>query len=285
MANLDKFYTKPEIAKQCVDYLQECITIADDDMLLEPSAGCGNFLQALTDYNVIAYDLVPEGDNIIQQDFLKLESEYKDYITIGNPPFGKRSKLAVQFFNKAATMSKVIAFIIPNTFAKWSIQKNLASGWKLIKTFDLPSNSFTDNGKDFQVNCLFQIWVRGDQPGEDCRLQYSPAISCDDFECWQYNATQQAKKYVYEDWDYAFWRQGYNDYNNFFTKENKKQVIDIVENTNKQMFFVKCNTPEAHDIIQSMDLNELAQSNLSTPGFGKADFVMYFLDLKNKKDL
>lgn len=163
--------------------------------------------------------------------------------------------------------------------------KNLAPGWKLIKTFDLPSNSFTDNGKDFQVNCLFQIWVREDQPGEDCRLQYSPAISCDDFECWQYNATQQAKKYVYEDWDYAFWRQGYNDYNNFFTKENKKQVIDIVENTNKQMFFVKCNTPEAHSIIQSMNLNELAQSNLSTPGFGKADFVMYFLDLKNKKDL
>lgn len=51
------------------------------------------------------------------------------------------------------------------------------------------------------------------------------------------------------------------------------------------MFFVKCNTPEAHSIIQSMNLNELAQSNLSTPGFGKADFVMYFLDLKNKKDL
>lgn len=90
-------------------------------------------------------------------------------------------------------MSKVIAFIIPNTFAKWSIQKNLAPGWKLIKIFDLPFNSFTDNGKDFQVNCLFQIWVREDQPGEDCRLQYSPAISCDDFECWQYNATQQAK--------------------------------------------------------------------------------------------
>ena len=197
MVNLDKFYTKPEIARQCVHYLQECITITDDDILLEPSAGCGNFLQALADYNVIAYDLVPEGDNIIQQDFLKLESEYGDYITIGNPPFGKRSKLAIQFFNKAATMSKVIAFIIPNTFAKWSVQKNLAPGWKLIKTFNLPSNSFTDNGKDFQVNCLFQIWVREDQPGEDCRLQYSPAISCDDFECWQYNATQQAKKYVY----------------------------------------------------------------------------------------
>ena len=73
MTNLDKFYTKPEIAKKCVRYLQENVIITDDDILLEPSAGCGNFLKALTDYKVVAYDLVPEGDNIIQQDFLKLE--------------------------------------------------------------------------------------------------------------------------------------------------------------------------------------------------------------------
>lgn len=285
MNSLDKFYTKPEIAQQCVNYLKKLIPISSDDILLEPSAGCGNFLKALTDYNVVAYDIKPEGENIIQQDFLQLESEYKDYITIGNPPFGKRSKLAIQFFNKAATISKVIGFIIPNTFAKWSVQKNLHKDWKLIGSMDIPSNSFTSDGKDFQVNCIFQVWVREDQPGDNLRLLYSPAISCEDFKCWQYNATQQAKKYVYEDWDYAFWRQGYNNYNNYFTKEDKEQVIDIVNNTNKQMFFVHCNTQEAHEIIQSMDLNELAQSNLSVPGFGKADFVMYFLDLKNKKDL
>ena len=115
MNNLDKFYTKPEVAKACIDYLNQIIPISEDDILLEPSAGCGNFLKVLTNYNVVAYDLLPEGENIVQQDFLLLESEYKDYITIGNPPFGKRSKLAIQFFNKATTMSKVIGFIIPNS--------------------------------------------------------------------------------------------------------------------------------------------------------------------------
>lgn len=285
MNNLDKFYTKPEVAKACIDYLNQIIPISEDDILLEPSAGCGNFLKVLTNYNVVAYDLLPEGENIVQQDFLLLESEYKDYITIGNPPFGKRSKLAIQFFNKATTMSKVIGFIIPNTFAKWSVQKRLNPTWKLIGSMDIPENAFTSDGKDFQVNCLFQVWVREDQSGENQRLQYSPAISCEDFDCWQYNATEQAKKYVYEDWDYAFWRQGYNDYNTCFTKKDREQVIDIVNNTNKQMFFVKCNNTIAHDIIREMDLNELAQSNLSTPGFGKADFITYFLDIKNKKDL
>ena len=53
MNNLDKFYTKPEIAQQCVDYLKQLITISSNDILLEPSAGCGNFLKALTNYNVV----------------------------------------------------------------------------------------------------------------------------------------------------------------------------------------------------------------------------------------
>ena len=42
---------------------------------------------------------------------------------------------------------------------------------------DIPSNSFTSDGKDFQVNCIFQVWVREDQPGDNLRLLYSPAIS------------------------------------------------------------------------------------------------------------
>lgn len=280
---LDKFYTKPQIAQQCIDCLLSNITVLDTDIFLEPSAGDGSFTRLLQCYNVVAYDIAPEDDSIIQQDFLALQPEYTNYITIGNPPFGKRSRLAVEFFNKATTMSKVIGFIVPNTFKKWSVQKNLNPQWKLIYTMDLQSDAFLSKGRDFQANCVFQIWVRGDQPGNNLRLQYSPAIKCPDFDCWQYNATQEARKYVYEDWDFAFWRQGYHDYNNYFTKADREQVIEIVNTTNKQMFFVKCNTPLSKEIILEMDLNELAQSNLTTPGFGKADFILYFLELKNLK--
>jgi hypothetical protein len=67
---------------------------------LEPSAGCGNFLNYLNNY--IALDIKPEDDRIIKQDFLKWTTEQDDLITIGNPPFGSRSKMAINFFNHAA---------------------------------------------------------------------------------------------------------------------------------------------------------------------------------------
>ena len=85
------------------------------------------------------------------------EPEYKDYIVIGNPPFGKRSRLAIDFLNHATSMAKVIGFIIPNTFLKWSVQKHINKNWKLIWSESLPSNAFTNNGSDFEANCVFQI--------------------------------------------------------------------------------------------------------------------------------
>ena len=138
MSNLDKFYTKPNIAEQCYIFLKQYYPQIEKEKFLEPSAGSGNFLPYLSNYK--AYDIKPEGNNIIQADFLTLELEYKDYITIGNPPFGKRSKLAIDFFNHAAKFSKIIAFILPVSFMKWGVQKELASNFNLQAYMYLPEN-------------------------------------------------------------------------------------------------------------------------------------------------
>lgn len=113
-------------------------------MYLEPSAGGGSFLDYLSNY--IALDIVPEDDRIIQQDYLQYNTEKTDFITIGNPPFGSRSKLAIDFFNKAATMSDVIAFIVPVSFMKWSVQKNLNANFALYNYTYLEPESFSSNG-------------------------------------------------------------------------------------------------------------------------------------------
>ena len=60
---LDKFYTKPEVAKECYDFLISKYDIKDKKFL-EPSAGNGSFLPFLKDY--IALDIKPENDNIIE---------------------------------------------------------------------------------------------------------------------------------------------------------------------------------------------------------------------------
>lgn len=281
MANLDKFYTKPDIAEQCYNYLLSHYDVADK-IFLEPSAGNGVFLQYLKNY--IALDIKPENEFITQMNFFEFSNNDKHLITIGNPPFGKRSTLAIKFFNHAAEVSDIIGFIVPVSFMKWSVQKQLNSNFALVDYFYLEPNSFLDGDKDFNVRCVFQIWVNKESDymiPQDLRLSKQPPIKHPDFNIWQYNATQQALKTVEENWEIATYRQGYHNYNEKFSHEDYDLVKDRMTGEHKQQFFfIQPLTEEARKIILSMDFNALAERNTSTPGFGKGDFVQYYTELK-----
>lgn len=282
MPGLDKFYTQPRAAKQCFDFLQSQLTISEEALYLEPSAGGGAFLDLLPRY--VALDIAPEDNRIEQQDYLTYETDKTNFITIGNPPFGNRSKLATDFFNKAATMSEVIAFIVPVSFMKWGVQKNLSYDFALHSYKYLDPESFSSNGEPYSIRTVFQIWIKkGSQydNGVDLRLIKQPPISHPDFEIWQYNATPEAMKYVEEDWKYATYRQGYHDYNQIFNRTDYEQIKAKMDGaTKQQFFFIKPLSKEAEALILSMDFNALAERNTATPGFGKGDFVSYYTELK-----
>lgn len=285
MPGLDKFYTQEHVAKQCFEFLHSQLNISENAIYLEPSAGAGSFINLLSHY--IALDIAPEDDRIKKQDYLKYEVDKENFITIGNPPFGSRSKLAIDFFNKAATMSDVIAFIVPVSFMKWSVQKNLSSNFALYNYLYLEPESFTSNGKPYSVRTVFQIWVKkGSQydNGINLRLTKQPPISHEDFKIWQYNATPESVKYIEEDWKYATYRQGYHDYNQIFTRENYDYIKEkmTADKKKQQFFFIKPLTEEAENLILNMDFNALAERNTATPGFGKGDFVSYYIERKNK---
>ena len=84
----DKFYTKPEIVKDLINSID-----LKDYYTIEPSAGNGSFSKQI---DCIAYDLYPEDNSIIKQDWLEFVKPKTDkpIAIIGNPPFGDRSKLA-----------------------------------------------------------------------------------------------------------------------------------------------------------------------------------------------
>ena len=279
---LDKFYTQKHVSKQCFDFLHKQLNISDEATYLEPSAGAGSFLDLLTNY--VALDIAPEDDRITEQDYLLYTTDKTDYITIGNPPFGNRSRLATDFFNKAASMSDVIAFIVPVSFMKWSVQKNLSANFALHSYMYLEPESFSSNGEPYSVRTVFQIWVKKGSKYDDginLRLTKQPPISHKDFNIWQYNATPQAIKYVEEDWEYATYRQGYHDYNKIFTKEDYTNIKEKMTGAKKQQFFfIKPLTEDARNVILNMDFNALAERNTATPGFGKGDFVSYYTELK-----
>lgn len=156
---IDQFYTKPEIAKQCVELFKKYYSLNDFDYILEPSAGEGSFYVLFPKETRIGIDLDPKYEGIILQDFYKYNPQEGIYAVIGNPPFGRVSSEAIKFFNKAAEFADVIAFIIPRTFKRVSVQNKLSLDFHLINSIDLPTNPccFTPS---MQVKCCFQIWQR-----------------------------------------------------------------------------------------------------------------------------
>lgn len=162
----DKFYTKDNIAKNCIEILKQKISIEEYNIILEPSAGAGVFIEPFIgqDYKIIAYDIAPNHNLIIKNDFLsinKLHCKIKDKIlVIGNPPFGRQSSIAKKFIKKCCQYKniEVIAFILPKSFKKDSFKKTFPLKFHLISETDLPNNSFIIDGEEYNVPCVFQIW-------------------------------------------------------------------------------------------------------------------------------
>lgn len=151
----DKFYTKSEVVDICLSE----INLSLYDTIIEPSAGNGSFYNKIS--KCIGYDIVPECDGIISENWFNVDkSQFKGKILIiGNPPFGENGKMALKFINESV-FADTIAFILPRSFKKSSIQNKINLSLHLIKEIDLPSNSFIFNNESYDVPCVFQIWQK-----------------------------------------------------------------------------------------------------------------------------
>lgn len=162
---LDKFYTNPEYALYCINKVSElCGDYSQWHSVVEPSSGNGSFYNQIPCKSKVGIDILPDCDNIIQQDFLTYyptKPEKSQILVIGNPPFGKISSLAVNFFNHAAKWANVIAFILPRTFRKNSIQNRLNPLFHIVYDEDIPLTPccFTPR---MMAKCCFQIWKKTD---------------------------------------------------------------------------------------------------------------------------
>ncbi|MET4133382.1 putative RNA methylase [Porphyrobacter sp. MBR-155] len=158
---LDQFYTDSNVAGVLYDFLRSKFDL-NEFQFIEPSAGTGSFSRLLPPGS-LAYDLDPKAPGIIEADFLKAElPETGKLGVVGNPPFGKNSSLAIRFFNHAALKAELIAFIVPATFQKMSVQRRLDPHLHLVAEAPVPHNAFWFCGKRKHVPTVFQIWARRD---------------------------------------------------------------------------------------------------------------------------
>ena len=175
----DQYYTTDTTAKYCIDKLLLKLPVLlstqgiQEYIWLEPSAGSGSFVNHIPATihmeNRIALDIEPAAAGIHKQDYLSWDvpqpSIGKKYLVFGNPPFGRQSKLAKSFINKSCKFAEIIAFILPKSFVKPSMNRVFSPEFHCISSEDLASNSFLLNGTaPYNVPCVFQIWQKQEIP-------------------------------------------------------------------------------------------------------------------------
>ena len=169
---IDKFYTKTEIVEKCLHLTTTVIPIRENDLIIEPSAGDGAFLNKIKQFhqNCEGYDIQPDNHEHIQhQDFLTLsitsQSSQSSLHIIGNPPFGRQSMLCKRFIKKSIELgASSISFILPNSFKKQGMCQVFDPCYHLLSSFDLPPFSFLLDKKDYHVPCVYQVWQKRDTP-------------------------------------------------------------------------------------------------------------------------
>lgn len=194
---LDKYYTSPELAKYVVDKTKEIISEENITEYIEPSAGAGVFLDYL-DKPYLAYDIEPEDNRVIKQDYLELDIEYKKgRCVIGNPPYGARNTLAVQFFKKSIEIADYIAFILPISQYKNNQQMY---EFDLIYSENLGLHTYTDR----KLHCCFNVYSRP----KGNKLNKKPDYKLKDVEVREYRRNGSYKKPEHYDFGMCTWGNG-----------------------------------------------------------------------------
>lgn len=164
---LDQFFTDKSVAKSLYNRVCNIISKYEKDiekyLWIEPSAGEGVFYDLFPDNKKIGVDIAPLREEFVKSDFLEYNLPNSSCIVMGNPPFGHRGVMALEFINHCQK-ADYVCFILPmffNSKGKGSI-KYRVQGFNLIYSDILPSNTFysftTKKTKD--VKCVFQIWSK-----------------------------------------------------------------------------------------------------------------------------
>jgi hypothetical protein len=158
----DQFFTPIHISKHCWDTFNKLIDISGYTFI-EPSAGDGSFMKILP-LGTIGLDIEPRAKNIQKQDYLTWNPSdlTKKYIVFGNPPFGLRGHLALNFINHSYEFADYVCFILPQLFesdGKGSPRKRV-NKYNLIHSETLSAMFYSPDNQDIKVNGVFQIWSK-----------------------------------------------------------------------------------------------------------------------------
>lgn len=282
--DLEQYYTSPELADRLIRKTEEVLSLSrDSDTLVEPSAGDGSFSDKIVSLgfkNYKFFDVEPMKENIARQDFFKLSDRFDGSTFIGNPPFGYKGALAVKFINHSFELgAKYVAFILPYTFSRYSLQRKVSEDASLIYEETLTDESVYKNkanNKKYDIKCVFQIWQS--TPSEkDLRVKLAPRLRHPDFEAHMYNldSERKSRKWFDQPWDFCVYRQGFYDYNKRFLPADFAS-LDLEK---YQYMVFKAKNKKVLKRLLKMDFDRMSKRNLIRPGISVADVVEEYYSL------
>lgn len=131
----DAYFTPLKDSEQIIkDLLTDYPELRSYDFV-EPSAGSGSFLYAAEEENIKiqGYDIHPMHDDIILNDFLLNDLDLSGKVVIGNPPYGVRSRLALQFIDRAFSLgAEYVGFLLTGNFSTYSTISRIQANCELI---------------------------------------------------------------------------------------------------------------------------------------------------------
>lgn len=165
----EQYYTNTDAVEICLDLIQKHLDIRNVK-ILEPAGGTGQFIEGLLKRgvlkeNILSFDIEPKHELVQRKDYLQVNLN-DEYVTIGNPPFGRKNSLSKKFFNHSANHSSMICFLVSKSWKKWSVIDSLDARFHLIDEIEMPKNCFHlpagENSKEGLLQTVFQIWQKKD---------------------------------------------------------------------------------------------------------------------------
>ena len=165
--NKEQFFTQHTTAKELAEIIMKQPWYSKITRTIEPSVGDGAWLAAM--HVDDCYDIDIRHPKAILQDFIfdvegksgknnlmkkkvltdeeratvigdpdfEIKRGNDSILVVGNPPFGRMGKLAKAFMRKCETFADYIAFILPASFCKASVARQMPKTLHLIYQKDL----------------------------------------------------------------------------------------------------------------------------------------------------
>lgn len=265
--SLEQYFTTDKLVDKCVYVIQSLYDFDKFDLIVEPSAGDGAFLNRLPHQSTLAIDIEPRHPSIEKADFLSWKPQKVGRIlTVGNPPFGIRASLATKFLLHACEFSEVVAFILPRSYKKYTMQERVPRNFHLVEEFEC-QDFRKPNGTPIKVPCVFQIWEKRDALREEEKQETSHP----DFEMYHRHmskTTEEERRKLREDYHFTIPQVGTN-----FSPRDVNSV------STGSHFFIRTKSPQVTELFYKLDFSFLNGTFTRLASLSKKDIVRAYKEV------